>query len=167
MSARESGAPQGMKVEQYRALVITQSPQTVLASTGNLIFLTAVKSESVAMVVVAYHLDENYSKSHIRAVVSIRSLLIHNPMRLGIMYNSLADSAAFGSILWTWMMSTCLVIACLTFGYVPLPRSILACVSRFEGASIFVSYSSFPHSHGCLGDRRLLASYLSQLRLIR
>ena len=166
MSARESGALQGMKVEQCRALVITQSPQTVLASTGNLIFLTAVKSESVAMVVVAYHL-ENYSESHIRSVVSTSSLPIHNPMRLEIKYNSLADSAAFGSILWTWMMSTCLVIACLTFGYVPRPRSTLACVYRFEGASIFVSYSSFPHSHGCLGDRRLLASYLSQLRLIR
>ena len=54
MSARESGAPEGIKVEQYRALVLTESPQTVLASTGNLIFLTAVKSESVAMVVVAY-----------------------------------------------------------------------------------------------------------------
>ena len=54
MSARESGAPEGIKVEQYRALVLTESPQTVLASTGNLIFLTAVKSESVAIVVVAY-----------------------------------------------------------------------------------------------------------------
>ena len=105
--------------------------------------------------------------SHMCCCVNTVPLLIHNPMRLGIMYNSLVDGAAFGSILWTWMMSTCLVIACLTFGCVPRPRSTLACVYRFEGASIFVSYSSFPHSHGCLGDRRLLASYLSQLRLIR
>ena len=110
MSARESGAPEWMKVDQYKALVLTEGPQTVLASTGNLIFLLAGKLQSVALVVVAYHLDENYSKSHIRAVVSIRSFLIHNPVHLEIMYNSLADSAAFRSISWTWMMSACLFI---------------------------------------------------------
>ena len=110
MSARESGAPEWMKVDQYKALVLTEGPQTVLASTGNLIFLLAGKLQSVALVVVAYHLDENYSKSHIRAVVSIRSFLIHNPVHLEILYNSLADSAAFRSISWTWMMSACLFI---------------------------------------------------------
>ena len=135
MSARGSGSTEGVRVERYSALVITESPQTVLASTGNLIFVLAVKSQSVALVVVAHHVDENYSNSHIPAVVSIRSLLIHNPMRLGIMYNSLADSATFCSISWTWMMSACLFIAYLTFGYVPLPRSTLACVYLFECAS--------------------------------
>ena len=64
MSARGSGSTEGVRVERYSALVITESPQTVLASTGNLIFVLAVKSQSVALVVVAHHVDENYSNSH-------------------------------------------------------------------------------------------------------
>ena len=76
---RGNRAPEGIKFEQYRVLVITESPKTVLASTGKLIFLTAVKSESVAMVVAAYHLDENYSKSHICALVLLRSFLTRKP----------------------------------------------------------------------------------------
>ena len=171
MSARESGAPEGMKVEQYRALVLTESPQTVLSSAGNLIFLTAVKSASVAIVVVAYHLDENYSKYHICALVSLQSLLIHKPMHRRDYVQQFGRQR------------------CLRLQLVDLDDVSLPCYSLFNiqlcppsavesGLRIplrmgfnFGSYSSFPHSNGCLGDRRLLAlclpQRLSQVRLIR
>jgi len=157
MSARESGAPEGMKVEQYRALVLTESPQTVLSSAGNLIFLTAVKSASVAIVVVAYHLDENYSKYHICALVSLQSLLIHNPMHRRDYVQQFGRQR------------------CLRLQLVDLDDVSLPCYSLFNiqlcppsavesGLRIplrmgfnFGSYSSFPHSNGCLGDRRLSA----------
>ena len=51
---------------------------------------------------------------------------------LGIMYNTLADTASVGSISWTWMMSAGLFKACLTCGHLPLPRSTVAWVYPFE-----------------------------------
>ena len=116
----------------------------MLASTGNLIFLTAVKSASVAVVVVAYHLDENYSKYHICALVSLQSLLIHKPMHRRDYVQQFGRQRCLRLQL---VDLDDIHLSCyfsLTFGYVPLPRSTLACVYLFEWASTLFPIPASP-----------------------
>ena len=82
MSARDFGTRTEKGGNIYGSGHHGKSP-TVFATTGNMIFLTAVRADSVAMVVVVYLLVENCSQAYACAVLSLRSLPPCKPFCVG------------------------------------------------------------------------------------
>ena len=97
MSARDFGTRTEKGGNMYGSGHHGKSP-TVFATTGNMVFLTAVKADCAAVVVVVYLLVENYSQAYVCAVLSLWSLHFVNLFVLGIMDENVADIAPFDSI---------------------------------------------------------------------
>ena len=82
MSARDFGTRTEKGGNMYGSGHHGKSP-TVFATTGNMVFLTAVKADCAAVVFVVYLLVENYSQAYVCAVLSLWSLPLCKPFCVG------------------------------------------------------------------------------------